>query len=176
MNRTRAFMPVLAAALVLAAGCGGGQDPTTAWADDFCSAISTWESSLTGAANSLTNNPSKAALQDASDEVTSATKTFSSDVKDLGKPPTDAQAGAQKLVTQLSDQIDSGVATIQAAIGSASGPGSVLSAVSTVSGTLATMGSQVTAAFADLQSLDPGGELQTAFKKADSCKDLRKQG
>jgi hypothetical protein len=47
------FLALLGVAL-LAGGCGKDKpDPTTAWASDFCSSITTWEDSVSATANSI---------------------------------------------------------------------------------------------------------------------------
>jgi hypothetical protein len=51
----------------------------------------------------------------------------------------------------------------------------IATAVTTVTSTLSTMGSQVQTAFGELEKLDPGGELDSAFKDASSCKSLTSQ-
>jgi hypothetical protein len=62
----------------------------------------------------------------------------------------------------MQDSVD-GVSTVNQA----------LTAVSAVSGTLATMGTQIQSTVDDLRTLDAKGELQTAFNEADSCAPLR---
>jgi hypothetical protein len=49
----------------------------------------------------------------------------------------------------------------------------VLAAVSTITGTLSTIGQQLSSTFTQLEQLDASGELETAFKEADSCKELQ---
>jgi methyl-accepting chemotaxis protein len=172
---TRLTLAALLAVLaVTAAGCGKKEQPTaTQWANDFCSSVTTWRSSLQTAAGSVNGgNLSKDALQSAADDAQSATDTFVKSVKKLGKPPTKSGDQAQQEINDLSDEIDAGTQTINDAVDNVSGITGVLSAVSTVTGTLSTMGKQVQTTFDSLEKLDPGGELQTAFKQADACKNL----
>src|SRR5689334_18401373 len=91
---------LLVAVAVLAAGCGGKKEnPTTAWANDLCTSISTWEDSLTSAADSLKGgNLSKEGFQKAANDVKDATNKLSRDVKKLGKPPTESGDKAQQAV------------------------------------------------------------------------------
>ena len=51
-----------------------------------------------------------------------------------------------------------------------------LTAVSTVTGTLATMRTQVKTTFTDLQGLDAKGELKTAFANSSACNSLTSSG
>lgn len=171
---------VIGVALVVAlslaaAGCSKSSKPTTTtdWANGLCSSITTWKSSISAAASSIkSGNVSKSSLQTTVNNVKSATSTFESSVKKLGKPPTKAGAQAQQSVQQLSTEVGNGVQSIETAIDNASGLTGVLSAVSVVSGTLVTMGTEVSSTVTSLQQLDPSGELTTAFKQADNCSSL----
>ncbi len=177
-RRGAALLPVLAA-VVLAAGCGGSKKPdtTTEWANGLCTAVTTWKSSVTAAAEPLKNgNLSKSSIQNAGNELQDATNTFVSTVKKLGKPDTQAGAQAQQSANQLSDEIHAGTQKISAAAKGVSGVSDALSAVSVATSTLATMSSEISSTFTTLQGLDPKGELKTAFDQADACKTLRSSG
>jgi methyl-accepting chemotaxis protein len=165
----------LAGLAILAAGCGSKKQPTaTQWANDFCSAVSTWRDSLQTAASSVNaGNVSKDTLQSAADDAKSATDKFVSKVRGLGKPPTDAGDKAQQEINDLSDEIDAGTKTIQDATKNVQGITGALSAVSTVTATLSTMGTQVQTTYENLRQLDPQGELQSAFHDADACQNLK---
>ena len=59
------------------------------------------------------------------------------------------------------------------AIDNASGASGLVTAGSTIATSLTEMGSQVsTTAFQQLENIDAGGELQSAFEQADSCAGL----
>jgi hypothetical protein len=168
------LLPALAA-VVLAAGCGGSSQPetTTDWANGLCTAITTWKSSITSAADSLKGGDiSKASLQSAYDDVRSATSTFEDDIKGLGKPDTQAGEQAKDLLGSLAQEVDDGVQTIKDAVDSASSVTGILKAVSVASATLGIMASQVSLTFRQLRNLDAAGELESAFKDADSCASL----
>jgi hypothetical protein len=176
MRRSLALAVVLGVT-ALAAGCGGSDDTPSAesWADDVCSAISTWRSSISDAAQSVSGGDiTKESVDDAIGDMKDATNTLTDDLKDLGPPDTDAGDQAKAEADKLSDQLQDGVQKIEDATKNVSGASAMLSAVSTITGTLATMTSQVTAAFSSLQDIDAAGELQDAFKNADSCQGLSK--
>lgn len=181
---------VVVTAAVIAAGCGGGKSSSKSttsesssgttsagqWANSLCSSLTTWSTSVHSAATSLQSNVSKSSLKSASDDVKSATDKLESDLKGLGKPDVQAGTKVKESVNSLSDQLKTGADTINKAVHDASTGGGVLQAVSTVSSTLVTLGDHVTAAFASVQQLDAKGDLEKAFKNADSCKALIKQG
>ena len=72
------------------------------------------------------------------------------------------------MVDQLAGEIEDGAQKIGDAVDDAFPP--PLAAISTITGTLATMGvSAVAAAVDQLEQLDPAGELNHAFSNADEC-------
>ena len=68
------------------------------------------------------------------------------------------------------------LSTVQNAVDDVSGPSGLVAAVTAISGAVSTMGQQFSSTFTELQQLDPGGELETAFDEADSCDELRSGG
>jgi len=162
------------ALFVFAAGCGSSKNAATTttsstvdWANGVCSAVSTYQASLTAAAKSLTGNLSKAGLQDAANQAKTATDTFVSTTKGLGKPDTDSGKQAKATLDTLSSQLDADVSAVKSA--SQSG---LLTGISTASATLVTAQKQITTAFDQLKGLDPKGELGDAFSQASSCSSL----
>jgi hypothetical protein len=168
-------LPLLAALVLLAAGCGKSSKPETAndWANDFCGAVSTWKDSLTSTANSLKGgNLSKDSVENAFDDFKSATKTFTDDVKGLGKPPTEAGDQAKQSVDNLSDQVNDQVEKVQDAAKDTSSASGLLNLVTVASSALSSLTTDVKSTLNDLKQLQPGGELQTAFQQAENCKGL----
>jgi hypothetical protein len=172
-----ALVSAVAVLAVSAAGCGGDDDndATTEWAGGVCSAITTWENSITSAVNSVKDNPTKEGVQSAVDDAKDATTTFTNDLKGLGKPDTDAGQQAEAALNELSSDVEAGVQQVEQAVETAEGAGAAgaLSAISAVSATLSTLTSQATTTFSQLQQLNGGDELKDAFDDADSCDDLR---
>jgi hypothetical protein len=175
------FLAVALVALaILAAGCGGGgggsdeTKSTTEWADGVCSAINTWTDSIRTAGQSLSSgNLSKESLKTAASDVQDATKTLKDDLDNLGKPDTDTGDKAKESIDELSSNIGEGVDKIENTVKGASGANEALTAITTVGQTLQTMGNQVKSTVNELEQLDPGGELDQAFKNASSCSSLR---
>jgi ABC-type transporter Mla subunit MlaD len=170
------LIPITAAAL-LAAGCGGSDDETSAttdWADDVCSAMTEWSMSIESAADSLKGgNLSRNGLEAAVEDIKSATDTFVTDVRDVGRPDTDAGQQAKESLDQLADDVEQNMAKIESAVDDASDVSGVLTAVSVASATLVTMGDQISSTVEGLAELDARGELTEAFERADACADLR---
>jgi hypothetical protein len=165
----------------LAAGCGGKSKSSqstsaTDWANGLCSAVSTWSTSVRTQTSSLKGNVTEDSLKSASAEVTKATDEFVDDLKGLGTPDTESGKKAKETLDKLGGQLKTDAQTIDKAVKDVSGTSGALQAVSTVSSTLVTVGDQVTTAFTNIQQLDTKGELDKAFKDAEACKALNKQG
>ena len=169
---------MLAASLV--AGCGGddgGGDSATAWADDVCSAITTWTDSITSTTDSLKGgNLNEDSLKSAVDDLASATNDFVDDVKGLGAPDTEAGEQAKESLDQLADDADENLSTVQNAVDDVSDPSGIVAAITAISAAVSTMSQQFSSTFTELEQLDAGGELETAFNEADSCAELRSGG
>jgi archaellum component FlaC len=179
-TRTTVGAAALVAAVgLLAAGCGGSSSssttPTDTWASGVCSAITTWKTQLTSIESTVkSGGVSKDSINTAVTQAKDATDTLAKDLKKLGKPDTQAGAQAQDTVDQLSSQIETGMTTIEDAVKNVSNVSGALAAVTTVSSTLTTLQSDISAAYKTLVQLDPGGELQQAFQQAPDCASFRK--
>jgi hypothetical protein len=163
-----------------AAGCGGdggGDSSATEWADDVCSAITTWTDSITSTTDSLRGgNLGEDALRGAVDDLADATSDFVDDVRGLGPPDTEAGQQAKESLDQLADDADENLSTVQNAVDDVSGPSGILAAMTAISEAVSTMSQQFSSTFAELEQLDPGGDLEAAFNEADSCDQLRSGG
>ena len=166
------------AALVAAAGCGGGDDSsaTEQWASSACSAVNTWTSSLESISDTVKQDPTKESVDKAYDDLMRSTQTLVDDLKGLGPPETEAGQAAEDAINALADDLDQSLEEMKTAIDDAAGASGVLSAISVVSGNLATMSDDASSTIETIQQLDGGEELKNAFEQADSCADLRSSG
>lgn len=167
-------------AVSLGAGCGGddgGGSSADEWADDLCSAITTWSESITSTARSLGGgNLTEAELKTAVDDFEGATNDFVEDVKGLGPPDTEAGQEAKESLDQLADNVEENVTQIRKAVDDASGVRGVVEAATAVSGALSAMGAELSSTFAELEQLDGAAELERAFEESESCASLRSGG
>jgi hypothetical protein len=162
---------------LLASACGGSKTVSTQeWADNLCSSINTWKSSISSTVSSVGQSSiTKDSLTNAVDQGKSATQKLSDDLKGLGKPNTEAGQEAQSEVDQLSDELNGQIDKIENAVDDASGAQGTLNAVSVASSSLSTMIQQVKTTFTELQGLEPQGknEIKQAFQNAPSCQKLK---
>lgn len=175
VQRLPSFALVLVLA-VLAAGCGSkSSEPTSTadWADGVCSAITTWKSSIQSGADSLKGgNLTQDSLKSAGDDVKSATDTLESDLKDLGKPDTQAGQQAKDSIDQLSSDLKTDSDSIKTAVDGVTDLSGVPAAATAIGMTLQTMQNQLTSTVNSLEQLDAQGELQTAFQQSSACQQL----
>jgi len=162
---------------LVAGGCGGSdQTNTEKWADDVCSSINTWADTLKDARTSLgdTSNLSVSAVQDQISNVQDATKTLTSDLRDLGPPDTEAGNEAEQQINNFTDTLDQQNQVVSDAIGS--GINSIpelLTKVSTITGALSAVGTAAQTAYDNIRQLNGAAELQDAFKSQKSCDQTR---
>jgi len=173
--RARAFAVLLvASAALIAAGCGKNDQPTTQeWTSDLCSAITTWQSSITSIVTSLQSSGlTKDSLTSAFDDAKSATDDLTSSLKGLGKPDSEAGQQAQEAVDQLSSDIETDIQTIQDAVDNASGISGYLNAAQVTKDTITTAGTQVSSTITTLQGIGAQEEFKTAFSDSSDCQKL----
>jgi hypothetical protein len=106
------------------------------------------------------------------DDVEGATQQLTDDVGDLETPDLESGQEAEQSVDELSDSLSSEVEKVKETAENAT-LGNISQSVSAISASFSTMRQQISAAFTQLEGLDPGGELRTAFEEADSCSELQ---
>ena len=181
--RKPSLIAVTASLVFLAAGCGssgGGSTTTTTsasatetWASGVCSSITTWQAAIKSAAASVKSNPTKNGLQTAAGDAKAATETLTSDLKGQGKPDTQSGQQAKDSLDQLSTTLQQHMTTIENTVEGISGVKGALTAVPTVTATLATLETQVKTTF---EGLDAKGDLKNAFASSSACNSLRSNG
>ena len=186
MPGMRSLLAVLIlSAAIVAAGCGGGSSSSSGtsgtessataaddWANSVCEAFVTWNNSITDAGQGIKDNPSEEGIRTAGDEIQSATQTLADDLRGLGRPDTESGQQAKDTIDQLATNLDTSLQKISDAMDNASGAAGAVTAASTIGTSLVEMGDHVSTAFQQLQDIDAGGELQSAFEQADSCAGL----
>ncbi len=176
MKRAIALTVLLAAALTLSACGGDGGDETVStseWANNLCTDLDEWKSALLTTANSFSGNLTPENAQDAADEVGDATETLVGELKDLGKPDTEAGQEAKDEVDNLSDELQTGSDEIQRAADEVSGIDDLPAAAATVAATATRLRTELTSALTTLSQLDSGAEVKSAIDQSSACNDLK---
>ena len=181
--RVRRWMAVCAATAVVlcTAGCGGsstssqGQTETEKWADDVCTSISTWRDTVSQAKSTLRHPAglSVSTFEDTVRGVVDATRRLVTEMGNLGPPDTSAGKQAADQLSTLSHELEQEMTVVKKTIRSgAASPSEMLASLSTITGALATMSTDISKTVDDLGSLDGAAELRDAFNSSASCQKL----
>jgi hypothetical protein len=167
----------LVVATLLLAGCGGDDDEgaSESYASSVCTELSEWVTSIDGAISSLTEgglSADRQGLEAAVQEATVATDELVDDLAELEPPETDAGDQAKEELDRLATELRQQVGTIETALESDSSAAAFTIVVSTAVSTVTTAASST---FDNLEQLDPGGELEEAFRDSTDCDSFREQ-
>lgn len=175
---TRVALSATLAALALAvAGCGGSdseEDPTAAWASDFCTTITNWTDELQTVTSQFsdTSNLSEDGLQSAADDVKSATSDLVDDLRALGAPDTQSGEEVRSALDSLSTTLESEADAIEEAVQGASGIAEIPSAITAVTASLSAMGTAFSETLLTIDNADVDNELQNALEDSPECADI----
>lgn len=177
--RLALFLASLVAALALvAAGCGGSDEPETSqtveWADDFCGAVSSWTGSLQEIGERFTDlsNLNQDSLEEAANDARTATDDLVSSLKALGSPGTESGQEATDAVDDLVSELEAGVGEIEETVEGIQGITGIPGAISSLTTTLTSMTQALSTALDTLESGDARDELEEAFRQAPACDEL----
>ena len=173
----------IAAILVLAlagvaAGCGGDDetesDPTAAWADGFCSAVTDWTDELRTITSQFsdTSNLSEDGLRSAATDVQSATQTLVDELRDLGAPETDSGEEVKSALDTLSTTLEDESAAIEDTANGVSGITELPSAITKISSSLSALGTAFSQTLQTIENADASGELRSTLEDSPECADI----
>jgi CHASE3 domain sensor protein len=170
--RIAAVLGTLVLALA-AAGCGGddSNDATQQWADDVCTNLNTWVTSLQSTIKGLTEqglSVQQSDIQAAADEAKTSTDDLVNSLNALGPPDTEAGQKAKGELDDLGTELQQHVETVQQASASNSG---TLQLAQTVASAASASAAAAKSTFESIKSIDTG-ELKSAVEDSDACKTL----
>jgi hypothetical protein len=171
---------ILALALAgVAVGCGGDDesetDPTAAWADGFCSAVTDWTDELQTITSQFsdTSNLSEDGLQSAATDVQAATQTLVDELRDLGAPETDSGEEVKSALDTLSTTLEDESSAIEDTANGVSSITELPSAITTISSSLSALGTAFSQTLQTIENADASGELRSALEDSPACADIR---
>jgi hypothetical protein len=174
--RLGALLTVVISLALMAAGCGGGDDESSAtpvddWAEGFCTAITTWTGQLEQAVKPLRNlsSVSRDKVEQAGAEIRTATDQFTDDLQGLGTPETDAGDEARQAVDDFKTTIDDDLDDIEQAVEGTSGVTGIKDAVTAITSSLTSMQQAFNKMVKSIRTTDSERKLRTAFEEADAC-------
>jgi hypothetical protein len=169
---------LLALAVALAGGCGGDdENAAEAWADTVCSSIRDWRTGVEENIRELSEDPgaiSADSLRDAADESLESTQSLVDELRELGAPETESGELAQQEVEELLESLEDRVARVREAAEAADeGVADILAVIASVSNEVQGAAEDARETVEDLRDIDPGGELEEAFRDTESCESLQ---
>lgn len=170
---------LLTSAVLVAAGCGGSDDNTSAsaadeWAAGFCTSVTTWTDALKEIGDDVASPSSlnSDALKEAAGDVSSATDAFIEDLRGLGRPDTESGQEVESSLETLSDTLETQKTDIEQEVDDVSGITGIPSAIAAIGSSLTAMGTAFQTALSAIDNADVGGELKTALENSDDCSEL----
>lgn len=168
---------LLASLALVASSCGGnGESAGSAeqWADEFCTAVSSWTTELQRIGNEVGDPSSLDAdsLRAAADDVGTATDSLVEDLRALGPPETESSEQVQDTLESLADTLEEQKTDIEEAVGDLSGLTDLPSAITAIGTSLTAMGTAFQAALEALEDADVDGELEKALESSDACDEI----
>lgn len=173
---TAGLLVLVLSLTLVSAGCGGDDEPeaspTAEWVDAFCTAVTDWTNELEQIGGTLTSLLTTEALEEAADDVSTATDDFVEEVRGLGAPDTDSGQAIEDAVQDLADVAEAEKANVEEAVEEASGATGVAGAISTIGTSLSAMATAFQTTFQAFDDADVDGELETAFEESAACDEI----
>jgi methyl-accepting chemotaxis protein len=161
---------------LVASGCGGNDTSSTeSWANDVCTELDTWANTVTTTVKGVMSkgtSVTRADLQAAANQASSATSDLVDGLKQIGPPDTDSGDQAQQQVSQLGDELQQDADQVRTLVQNT--PSTVAGVISTAQSVLGQIGSaadQVKATLTSLQQL--GSDVRSGIEQSDACTELR---
>ena len=167
------------AALTLGLGACGSDETDSAgeWADSVCSSIGDWRAGVEATVEEFRADPasiSADSLREATDDTLESTEALVDELRDLGPPETESSEEARAEIEGLAETLESSRDSVHETLeGSSESVAGVLANLSAITAELQAAASAASATFESLLALDPGGELEQAFREEDSCTALQ---
>jgi hypothetical protein len=167
---------VLVSLALVAAGCGGDDGTETSspteWAEAFCGATNTWLDELQRIGSDLTSSPTAEGLEQAAEELDTATDAYVDEVEGLGGPDTEGGDEIEEATQEFTDAVDEQKAEVDEAVEDASDATGVAGALAAVGGAVQALGGALQTLLQTIENADVSGELETAFEDAEACSEI----
>jgi hypothetical protein len=174
MTRHALAMVVIALALV-SAGCMGDDSETSStaeWATAFCTAISSWTDEAQQVGDAVRSSPSADSLEQAAEDLSTATDEFVDEVQSLGAPDTESGDEIEEAIADFDETVQNEKAEVEEAVDDAEDAADLAGALTVVGSSLQAMGTSLQELFQAFENADVGGELETAFEESAACEEI----
>jgi hypothetical protein len=177
-NRSIATGALVAVAVLIAwtvPAQAASSTPAKEWANGVCSAVQEFGTAVDSTISDLKGSDSvESAAQDAKSGLQSAVTELETSLTDLGKPSTSDGKKAQTAIQDLSDDLSTAVAAIEATLTPPpSTPAEIASTFAAIGSEIQKAVTETKATAETLKGLKPNGTLQKAFQSAPACTELQ---
>ena len=174
------LLPLLglgAALALMAAGCGGksaDQKALETYANSVCSEVATWQTQVKGIATDLSSGISQASLKSKVTQIETATKNLRTQINAVPPPNTEKGKAAKQQLDQLSTELSTTSASVHAVVTGLKANASASTIAVSVIALVPQVKSLATSAQSTISTLQSDkGDISSAFKSAESCKNLK---
>jgi outer membrane protein OmpA-like peptidoglycan-associated protein len=171
---------VAAVVIVKATDSGSSSESTTQWADDVCTSLSDWRSSIESLATVSGGSLSRDDLRQKLSDAQVATEQLITDLKDIGPPDTESGTQLKQQLQDSADQLQQSYENLKAQAQDALDADSAtafLQGLAQLAPDFQNLLNETASTLDTLQSTDVAGsssdEIKQAFDDADSCQALR---
>jgi len=174
MGRLVLAIAVTALALV-SAGCMGDDSEsssTAEWANAFCTAVTTWTDEVQQVGEALSSSPSVDSLEQAGEDLSTATDEFVAEIQSLGAPDTESGEQIEEAIADFDETVQREREEVEEAVDDAEGATGLTTALGAVGGSLQAMAASLQETFQAFENADVGGELETAFEESPACEEI----
>jgi chromosome segregation ATPase len=178
--RTRFVAAVLIAFVaVFAAGCGDDENAAATWADGVCSSINDWQTDIEGNLDELRDDPSAISadsVRAAAEDSLESTEAMLDELRELGAPETESGDQARQEVEQLLEALEERLERVRdAAEAAEEGVAELIAVIASVANEVEGASQDARDTVEELRDLEPGGDLEEAFRNEDACESLVEQ-
>jgi hypothetical protein len=175
-----ALLVVVASLAITSAGCMGDDGTETSstaeWADAFCTAVTTWTTEIGRVAENLTADVSAEGVEQAREDLSTATDALIEEVEGLGAPDIESGEEVEEAIVAFRETADAERDEVEQAVDEAleedTGTSGIAAALGVVGGSLQTMSTALQTMFQAFEDADAGGELNTAFEESEACQEI----
>jgi chromosome segregation ATPase len=168
---------MVALVAAFAAGCGGDdENAAQTWAKSVCSSLVDWRTDVEANLEELRDDPSALSadsIRSAADDSLQSTESLLDQLRELGAPDTESGEQARQTLEKLLEALEQRIARVRRAAEAAEeGVAEILAVIASVANEVQGAADDARDAVGELRNMNPGSELEQAFRDEESCSSL----
>jgi methyl-accepting chemotaxis protein len=145
---------------------------TAEWATAFCSAVTDWTDDGRQVGDAVSSSPSVDSLEQAAEDLSTATDEFADEIQSLGAPDTESSEQIEAAIADFDETVQNEKAEVEEAVDDAEDTTGLTTALGIVGGSLQAMATSLQETFQAFENADVGGELEAAFEESAACQEI----